>query len=479
MELLLIFFIKKIKALTAEVELDSLPRIKLLFLAWLIGEALGLFIASQLFRAGWLIYLVAASGGVSGGLLVYRYVLRFTQRSSDYFDLRSASSYPFSLEIAVEKVENKLEQPENSGAIDTTLKTDLTQPEPVMPQPNPRPATQTAETVENKLERHETEPENPRDATLKTDLTQPEPVMPQLNPWPANQTAVGANGQTITSTASEPSNQPTSPPVIQLTNQTATPAREQSEEQPASNLESQPQNKTIWESTAVTNSDIFKFPDSELLAINELLNAEFGLQTLKDRPASEYEWFAKFKVKYDNHEISAALLVLENAFSDDADNGLIWLLSGVLYKEGYQNYEKALQFFLSGAKRCERYKTALLTEAGELLLLEKKDIRQAFKIFCLAVLAITDGSKAWDDPASPGALPQERAFQFMRVLLTAYDFQDYRLYLERNVRFHISLEQTLIEKILALCSAPFLTEQMKEVILQMFPLVIEKLQSLA
>jgi hypothetical protein len=429
MELLLIFFIKKIKALTAEVGLDSVPRIKLLVLAWLIGEALGFFIAAQLSRAGWLIYLVAASSGVFGGLLVYRYVLRLTQRSPDYFDLRSASSYPFSPETAVE-------------------------------------------TVENNLERQETTPENPGRiaVTLKADLTQQESVMLKLPPRSVNQTASGPNDQTITPTASQSSNQPANPPIIQPTNQTAT---------LASNLKFQPQNEVAWEPTAVTNNHIFKSPSSELLSVNELLIAEFGLQTVKDRPASEYEWFEKFKVNYDNREIRAALLVLEDAFSDDADNGLIWLLYGILYKEVDQNHEKALQFFLSGAKQCDCYKTALLTEAGELLLLEMKDVPQAFKIFCLAVLAVTDNSKAWDDPASPGAFPQERAFQFVRILLTAFNFNDYRLYLERNVRFHISLEQTLIEKILSLCSAPLLNGEMEGVISQMFPLVIEKLQSLA
>jgi hypothetical protein len=232
------------------------------------------------------------------------------------------------------------------------------------------------------------------------------------------------------------------------------------------------------EQITATNSNIFQFPYNALLSVNELVVGEYGSQTVKDRSISECKWFDKFKDKYENREIKAALIILENALYEDINNGLIWLLFGVLYKDVYHDFNKALQFCLTGAKRCNFYKIALLTEAAELLLLEKKDILNAFKFFCLAIIAITDDSKAWGNPNTDGCIAQERAFHFVRVVLTAFNFNDYRLYLERNIRFSTGMDQTLIENILAICAeSPFRTE-IEQQIPQMFPLIIEKLQVL-
>jgi hypothetical protein len=227
------------------------------------------------------------------------------------------------------------------------------------------------------------------------------------------------------------------------------------------------------------NRNFFQFPYGELLSLNELMIGEYGQQTVKDLSIGAYPWFVQFKTKYDNREVKAALMILENVLCEEANNGLIWLLFGVLYKEVHQDYDKALQFCLTGAKRCNLYKISLLTEAAELLLLRKKDLMNAFKFFCMAVIAITEDSKAWGDSNVEGCIAQERAFHFIRVLLTAFNFTDYRLYLERNIRFCTGLDQKLIENVLSLCAeSPFRTE-IEQLISQRFPLIIEKLQALA
>jgi hypothetical protein len=238
------------------------------------------------------------------------------------------------------------------------------------------------------------------------------------------------------------------------------------------------QNDAGNQSSVATNNNIFQFPYSELLSVNELIVSVYGNQTVKERSIAECKWFDKFKAKYENREIKAALIVLENALYEDPDNGLIWLLFGVLYKDVYRDFNKALQFCLTGAKRCNSYKIALLTEAAELLLFGKKDLVNAFKFFCWAIIAITENSKAWGNPKVDGCIAQERAFHFIRVLLTAFNFNDYRLYLERNIRFSTGMDQTLIENVLAICAeSPFRTE-IEQQIPQMFPLIIEKLQAL-
>jgi hypothetical protein len=231
--------------------------------------------------------------------------------------------------------------------------------------------------------------------------------------------------------------------------------------------------------STATNNNIFQFPYNELLSINELVIGEYGSQTVQDGSIAEFQWFESFKAKYESREVKAALTILEKAISEDRNNGLIWLLFGVLYKDAHHDFDKALQFCLTGAKRCNTYKTALLTEAAELLLLGKKDVLNAFKFFCLAIIVITDGSKAWGNPNANGCIAQERAFHFVRVLLTAFNFTDYRLYLERNIHFSTGMDQTLIENVLALCAESSFHAEIEQLISQMFPLIIEKLQSMA
>ena len=238
----------------------------------------------------------------------------------------------------------------------------------------------------------------------------------------------------------------------------------------------QPQAKR--ERVTAANNRFFKFPYSELFPLEELFSSEYGLQTVKDQPASEFDWFSQFKMRYENREIRAALSVLENALYEDIENGFIWLLYGGIYKDIYQNYEKALQFCLTGAKRCNSYKSALLTEAAEVLLLGMKNVPLSIQFFCYAITVLTEASKAWDHPGATGAITQERAFHYIRIFLTVYNFNDYRMYLERNVRFHTGLDQKLIERVIAICNESSARAEAEVLIRNLFPLIIEKLQAL-
>jgi hypothetical protein len=492
MELLLVYYYKKIKGKTVELNNRGISFINLLFLLWAAGELIGFLLGYKLVSSWALRYLIGSSCGAGAGWFVYRKALSFERRSPDFFDLRQSKANPDDKRReSITKQANRsedLKASNNSWTDSFSVQSGL---QPIFDQnenrqsekrPELRPEQKLESSSENKPEvkvrpeqTHESWAQEKPKVKVRTEY-KPEtdvgfrtpapktvaPAVPTTVRTPAPKTVAPA----VPTTARTPDPKTVAPAV-------PTTARTPDPKTVAPTVPT-----TVYESVAATNRNIFHFPYSELVSINELLVGTYGPQTVNDLSISECQWFGTFKAKYEKQEIKAALMILENALCEDLTNGLIWLLFGVLYKDFYHDYDKALQFCLTGAKRCNTYKTALLTEAGELLLYGKKDLVNAIKFFSLAIVAITDVSRAWGNPNVEGCIAQERAFHFIRVLLTAFNFKDYRLYLERNIQFTTGMDQALIEKVLAICAEfPFRTE-IEQQISRMFPLIIEKVQAL-
>jgi hypothetical protein len=485
MELILIYFYQKVKAKTAELDYKANRYVWGLVLLWAVGETAGLLVACKFFEAWWLRYLIGAGCGFIPGWLVYRKVLGLEPQSPEYFDLGSTAAFSY-LDEQPEPITEKSGRSEAFKEKNDAMR-QAAQTEPTPPsngigfnhpefKPDYRPEykadirpkviTETnPETLRSRaptgFERFETFKEK-NDAMRQPAQTEPTP--------PSND--IGFNHPEFKPDYRPEYKADIRPEVITETNPGTLRSRT------PSGFKTTPV-ETGNGSYDGINRNFFQFPYGELLSLNELIIGEYGQQTVKDFSIAACPWFDQFKAKYENREIKAALMILENMLCEEANSGLIWLLFGILYKDVYQDYDKALQFCLTGAKRCNSYKITLLTEAAELLLLGKKDLVNAFKFFSMAVIAITEESKAWGDPNIDGCIAQERAFHFIRVLLTAFNFTDYRLYLERNIRFSTGLDQKLIENVLSLCAeSPFRTE-IEQMISRIFPLIIEKLQALA
>jgi hypothetical protein len=480
MELILIYFFIKVKAKAAEIgqQHKGISYLKSLFLCWLAGELLGAVFGFKLTFSWAFRYLIGSSCGIGAGWLVYRKIMSLEQRYPDYFDLRQSKTYP-DIDAEPELITKKSNPCAELKRNDHLKTKSLPIQEPLQSNPNYHQATRPA-----------TEPETNPEYTMKIESEmKPEytvKVKPEIKPeykpeikpeykpeiklglwadYKGNKPRLGAeyHSEIPLEPEPEPENQAETKPHYR----------------PETNIGFKiPTETAAEEADATIGRHIFQFPYSELSSINELVIGEYGHQTVKDHAIANCPWFEKFKAKYENRNFKAAAMILEDTLCEDLNDGLTWLMFGILYKDGYQDFDKALQFCLSGARRCNSYKIALLTEAAELLLIGRKDILNAFKFFCLAIVAITDSSKAWGNSGINGCIAQERAFHFIRVLLTAYNFHDYRLYLERNIQFSTGLDQALIEKVLAIATeSPFRTE-MEERIPQLFPAIIEKVQAL-
>lgn len=480
MELIAIYFIiQKIKARTEEYEYNCTPHIKLAVILWLAGEILGFLLGSIFFRSMWfLTYLTAVIFSSLGGFFVYYKVMNLPKRNVDYFDLRQTKTYPYlepegtgQTQALKPEMTQRIEKPVQRQEPDTREEdftpfwmTQLNQAQ----QEKETIATQRFTKVQNETQSAPNQPMFAPNAakgfqTPETKVPEAKPQEPKAPNFPFEEQK----------TPEYPFQDPKAPE-SRYQEPKATEFK-----MPEKLLEPKPRFEKKEENISYTGTNQgFKFPYNELLPVEDLLVGEFGLQTVKDRPVSDFDWFMNYKAKYDSHEVRGAMVILEKALYQNLDNGFIWLLYGVLYKDVYQNYEKALQFCLTGAKRCNTYKSALLTEAAEILLLGMHNIPASFTFFCHAVKAISEHSKAWGQSGATGAVSQERAFHYMRVLLTIYNFNDYRLYLERNVRFHTGLDQALIERVIALCSESTSRQEVEMVIRHLFPTIIEKMQSL-
>lgn len=445
MEIILLYFIiNKIKIRTKEYEYNSAPHIKLAVILWLMGESVGFLAGMKLFSSWLVIYLMAVACGSLGGFFVFYKVMRLPKRNLDYFDLRQSKVYPYLGEESADTTKQK-ESEDNDVPFWVA-----------QPQPQSKPQTQS----------------QPQSQPQPQSQSQPSILEPQKAVFNEVPNAVRKDLRNESTPAAFSEVQKTG---LGVFGEPQPPVKESVPEQSMTFMN---RTEKTEEPIAATKTNLFKFPYSELLPLDDLYVSDYGVQTVKDQPVSEFAWFGQFKSRYENREIRLALTVLENALLHNADNGFIWLLYGGLYKDVYQNYEKALQFCLTGAKRSNSYKSALLTEAAEILLLALNNIPLAFKFFCHAVTAITETSKAWGQPGSPGAISQERAFHYIRIFLTVYNFNDYRLYLERNVKFHTGLDQALIERVIALCNESPSRNEVEALIRHLFPLIIEKLQSL-
>jgi hypothetical protein len=439
MELLLIyFFSRKIKERTVKFEYNSTPFLIVAVVLWLLGEVGGFFLGLKMLSSGLYGYLLAICGSTLGAFLAYQWVMSLPKRNIDYYDLRQTKK--FLEEIAGDSQTEKKNSHKaslrlkNEGSTESKpffkgFKDKNTELERIVPDPVPHAAT------------------SPATSFMAINLTANPESRPVLSP-----------SQTKPAPVQSPIQSPIQSPV-------QNPYTPLPENLPRRRLE--PINPEL------------KFPDSELYPLDKLISSEYGFQTVQDRFYSEHEWFDSFNFKYTNKEIRASLLALERALEADIDSGLPWLLYGRLYDEVYQNYDRALQFCLTGALRCNSYKSALLTEAAEILMLKKKDLPGGFRFFCYAILAVSEASKAWGNPELAGALSQERAFHFIRIYLSVYNFTDYRLYLERNVRFQTGLDQSVIENVLTVFNGSPPAEEIVKLIPQLFPQIIEKLQTLA
>jgi hypothetical protein len=501
MELILIYFFQKVKAKTAELDYDAVRYVWELVLLWATGEVVGFFLAFKFTGSWWLRYLIGVGCGFIPGWLVYLRVLGLESQSPDYFDLGSSASFPY-VDERPEPVAKKSEQLEVSQG-KNDLRSEPVGAEPALSstgiglyQPKYKPSESRAEfRPENSAEfRPESRAEFRPESRAEFRPESRAEFRPENSAEfrPENRAEFRPENRAEFRPESRAEFRPENRAEFRPENRAEFRPENSAEFRPEfitqNNMEtSQPRTSVSFKTPVETgnepndsaNRNFFQFPYGELLSLNELMIGEYGRQTVKDLSIGAYPWFVQFKTKYDNREVKAALMILENVLCEEANNGLIWLLFGVLYKEVLQDYDKALQFCLTGAKRCNLYKISLLTEAAELLLLGKKDLMNAFKFFCMAVIAITEDSKAWGDSNVEGCIAQERAFHFIRVLLTAFNFTDYRLYLERNISFCTGLDQKLIENVLSLCAeSPFRTE-IEQLISQRFPLIIEKLQALA
>jgi hypothetical protein len=468
MELLLIyFFTKKIKERTVKFEYNSTPFIIVAVALWLIGEVGGFFIGLKIFSSGLYGYLLAICGSTLGALLAYQWIKSLPKRNIDYYDLRQTKK--FLEEVATDAKKEKKNSPKaslrvknGSGSESTTFfkafRTQNTGSDTIPPAVPPGSTPPVTPIMEEK------QTPNMKSVPVLSPEREPEPVSvpvpasaPVLTPVPASApvlTPVPASAPVLTPV-------PASAPV-------STPLPVQ-----------QPLSENLPRRRREPVNPELKFPESELYSLDKLISAEYGPQTVQDRFYSEHEWFDGFNFKYTNKEVRASLIALAKALEATIDDGLPWLLYGRLYNEVYQDYDKALQFCLTGAWRCNSYKSALLTEAAEILMLGKEDLPGGFRLFCQAILAITEASKAWGDPELAGSLTQERAFHFIRIYLSVYNFTDYRLYLERNVRFQTGLDQSVIERVLKVFNGSAAAEETVKLIPQWFPLIIEKLQTLA
>jgi hypothetical protein len=536
MELLLIyFFCKKIRERTVKFEYPSTPYIIAAVAIWLIGEVGGFLLGLKLFSSGLYGYLLAICGSTMGAFLVYQWVMRLPKRNIDYFDLRQTKK--FLEEVAQDSKdskESKKSKKDNPNASSQAKAEAGSETKPFLqgfhsqntdaePESKPESKPKSESFLQGfRSQNADAEPESkPKsESFLQGFRSRNADAEPESKP----KSESFLQGFRSRNADTEPESKPESESFLQgFHSQNAdaepdtktffTDFRDKNVATVETERIAPPENPTARHSTSIRETAVtampesnppasqsanfmppaaenitsrlkpvnpeLKFPDSELHPLERLISAEYGFQTVPDRLYSDYEWYDSFNYKYNNHEIRAALIALEKAMDANIDNGLPWLLYGRLYKEEYQNYDKALQFCLTGALRCNSFKVALLTEAAEILLLEKQDLINGFCFFCYAILAITEGSKAWGGPELAGAPIQERAFHIIRIYLSVFNFTDYRLYLERNVRFITRLDQPVIERVLTVFKGSPLTEETVKLIPQLFPLIIEKLQVLA
>ncbi len=211
--------------------------------------------------------------------------------------------------------------------------------------------------------------------------------------------------------------------------------------------------------------------------LEELFDADYGVQNAVDRPAFDREWFPRFKNHYDKKEADLAIEVLDEAFEKDRSDGLLWYWYGEVEADLYSRHEDALRYYLTGAKTCESSKTNLLQAAAERLLLDCNDVENATKFFFKTILSVSESTRAWGN--AMGGLVQERAFLFLRGILEYYGFKQYSDYIKSKVPLATSLDYAYKQKILCALRGYNGKENISRLIEGMFPELKNKIEQLA
>ncbi len=210
--------------------------------------------------------------------------------------------------------------------------------------------------------------------------------------------------------------------------------------------------------------------------LERLIDADFGSQMIPDLSAFKHDWFAEFKMHYDNKDAGLATAVLHREMQREPRDGLSWYWYALVEADLRANRHAALLVFLVGAKTCNRMKTGLLEEAAEQLLLEWHEVENATKLFFKALLSVTPSTKAWGDVSRIEYLNQERAFRFLEVLLECCGFPSFLHYIVVNVPMATHLESQYVQEIRQIVQRFGDPLRTRAIVNQMFPELRRKIE---
>lgn len=228
---------------------------------------------------------------------------------------------------------------------------------------------------------------------------------------------------------------------------------------------------SIWER-------LFPKTKDEQGTLDALLDAEYGTQVTPNIAALQHTWFAEFRKHYDHKDATRAIAILDEAKANEPHDGFSWFWYAKVHENIYRDSQKTLLHYLTGAKKCDRMKTGLLQEAAEYLLFECKDVTNATKLFFKAILSVSASTKEWGDSSSMGYLAQERAFQFLQVVLNFYGSQASAEHLMRTVSMVTHLDSGYVATIREILAQSPDADRTRALIDDMFPKLRNRIQQI-
>jgi len=230
-----------------------------------------------------------------------------------------------------------------------------------------------------------------------------------------------------------------------------------------------------------SDSKVFSIPKSiqeKIESIEALLKYDYGCQTIIAPDALTYEWYKKFNKCKQDEDFSTAINILEIAIQNDTDNGLPWIQLGFLFEDIFEDNEAALQLYLTGAKKCDSYRTYNLQASAEILLLKFFDIPNSLLFFLKTILSISKDTKRFGVKHIQNLnTSQERAFQFTKLFLKKYSYHEYYQILY-DIKLATCLNDDYIKKIETILISDKSEQITRNIIDEVFPKVINHLNKI-
>lgn len=203
--------------------------------------------------------------------------------------------------------------------------------------------------------------------------------------------------------------------------------------------------------------------------LESLLDSEYGIQVSPSTDVRETIWFRKFIEPYNRGNTEQALSILGEAFKSDPEEGLIWFWYGHIQDEVYRDHKKALQYYLTGARLCDKGKAYLLEKAAEQLLLECHDVANSIKFFFLTIQ-----SAHADEKSDKAYVTEERAYQFLQIILYEHYFEDLsRLLVPKIISMKTQLSDEYRLKIRKSIEDSPYDQRTKNIIYKMYPILLD------